>query len=129
MIGAGEQCKIAICDDQAAFRNVVMIVLQLDPELDLVGEAVNGEEAVELARDLQPDILLLDIAMPVMDGLEALPLIREAAPQTLVVMLTGVANDTIRERALAAGAVAFIEKGTDVDRIAELVKEIWRRAR
>lgn len=117
------KCRVAICDDQPAFRKVVTVVLELDPNLEVVGEAVNGREAVALVRDLQPDVLLLDVAMPVMDGLEALPLIREAAPATRVVMLTGVASADLRERALAAGASAFIEKGTDVDALAAPIKE------
>lgn len=121
-----QRCRIAICDDQAAFRKVVAVVLGLDPGLEVVGEAENGREAIALMQALRPDVLLLDIAMPVMDGLEALPLILEAVPDTRVVMLTGVTNENIRERALAAGATAFIEKGTDVDRLAEPIKEACR---
>ena len=126
VIRTPDRCRVVICDDQAAFRKVVSVVLGLDPDLEVVGEAENGRDAIALARELQPDVLLLDIAMPVMDGLEALPLIREAAPETRVVMLTGVASDAVRARALAAGAEGFIEKGTDVDLLAEPIKEACR---
>lgn len=115
-----------ICDDQAPFRQLVSIVLALDPEIELVGEAADGREAVDLVAEVRPDVLLLDIAMPVMDGLEALPLIRAAAPETRVVMLTGVGAAGIRERAFANGAHELIEKGADVDDLARRVKEIWR---
>ncbi|MBW3592456.1 MAG: response regulator transcription factor [Actinobacteria bacterium] len=112
---------MAICDDQEAFRQVMTLVLGLEPGIEVVGEAADGREAVDLVTRLSPDVLLLDIAMPVMDGLEALPLIREAAPRTSVAMLTGVASEQVRERALAGGAALFIEKGTDA---AEMTRQI-----
>jgi len=117
-------CEVVICDDQEGFRRTVAIVLGLDDGVAVVGEAADGEEAIRLARELQPDVLLLDIAMPVMDGLEALPAIREASPDTRVVMLTGLASEAIRERALAAGATLFIEKGTDIATLARRVREV-----
>ena len=117
-------CEVVICDDQEGFRRTVAIVLGLDEGVAVVGEAADGEEAIRLARELQPDVLLLDIAMPVMDGLEALPAIREASPDTRVVMLTGLASEAIRERALAAGATLFIEKGTDIATLARRVREV-----
>ncbi|HWH05086.1 MAG TPA: response regulator transcription factor [Gaiellaceae bacterium] len=117
-------CEVVICDDQEGFRRTVAIVLGLDDGVAVVGEAADGEEAIRLARELQPDVLLLDIAMPVMDGLEALPAIREASPDTRVVMLTGLASEAIRERALAAGATLFIEKGTDIATLAHAAREV-----
>lgn len=117
------RCRVVICDDQAAFRQTVVIVLGLDEELEVVGQAANGQEAVDSVRELRPDVVLLDIAMPVLDGLEALPLIRAASPDTKVVMLTGVTSEAIRERALAAGAVLFLEKGTGIDALARRIKE------
>jgi len=77
-----------------------------------------------LVRELRPDVLLLDIAMPVMDGLEALPQIRESAPDTQVVMLTGVVSESVRQRALDAGASLFLEKGIGVNTLAAQIKAL-----
>jgi DNA-binding NarL/FixJ family response regulator len=126
MTGDAERWRVAICDDQEPFRRLLAIVLDLDPELELVGEASDGREAVELCERLRPDVLLLDIAMPVMDGLEALPLIRASAPETQVVMLTGVNATGIRDGALAAGASGFIEKGSSIDELPSRIKELCR---
>jgi DNA-binding NarL/FixJ family response regulator len=124
-----DSCTVVVCDDQAAFRGLVVIVLGLEAGIEVVGEAGNGLEAVSLVKELQPDVLLLDIAMPEMDGLEALPRVREASPATQVVMLTGLTAATIQERALASGASAFIEKGIDIDKLGKLVLEVCRGAR
>ncbi len=120
---------MVVCDDQAAFRQLVTVVLGLEAGIEVVGEAANGREAIEVVESLQPNVLLLDIAMPEMDGLEALPHVREASPATHVVMLTGVVAANVRERALAAGASAFIEKGIDVDKLGDEVVAICRGAR
>lgn len=116
-------CRIVICDDQASFREVLGLMLGIEDDFDVVGEASNGRDAIELVRGLQPDVLLLDIAMPVMDGLEALPYVRAAAPGTAVVVLTGLSSAELRQRALEAGARLVVEKGTDADEIAERVRE------
>jgi DNA-binding NarL/FixJ family response regulator len=127
MVGASNgRCTVAVCDDQDGFRRLVAIVLGLASGIEVVGEASDGRQAIALAERHQPDVLLLDIAMPEMDGLEALPRVREVSPGTRVVMLTGVTAASVRERALAAGASAFIEKGIDVDELAERIVEICR---
>jgi len=102
------------------------IAIAIEPELEVVGEAADGQEAVRIASALQTQIVLLDIAMPVLDGLEALPLILECAPQARVVMLTGFASSDLRKRALAAGACMFIEKGTNVPELVRQIKELCR---
>jgi DNA-binding NarL/FixJ family response regulator len=127
MEGAQKGCRVVICDDQAAFRQVVSVVLSLDPGVQVVGEAVDGREAIRIVTELRPDVLLLDIAMPVMDGLEALPLVREASPETNVVMLTGLASESVRQRALDAGACLFLEKGTDLDELVDQLKDVCSR--
>jgi len=125
-VSSGSTCTVVVCDDQAGFRQLVAVVLGLEPGIEVIGEAGDGREAITLAERLQPDVLLLDIAMPVMDGLEALPRVREVSPATQVVVLTGVTAASIRERALAAGASAFIEKGIDIDELGDRVVEICR---
>ncbi len=123
----GKGCQVVICDDQAAFRKLVSLVLGLEQDLDVVGEAADGEEAIRMVGELRPDVLLLDIAMPVMDGLEALPKIRESSPETQVIMLTGLVSERMRQRALDAGACLFIEKGTDVDALAGQIKDVCEK--
>jgi DNA-binding NarL/FixJ family response regulator len=119
-------CRVGVCDDQAGFRQLVAVVLGLESGIEIVGEAADGREAVALAKKLQPDVLLLDIAMPEMDGLEALPRVLEVSPSTRVVMLTGLTAASIRERALAAGASAFIEKGIDISELGDRIVSICR---
>ncbi len=113
-----------ICDDQAGFRQILSIVLSLDPDVHVIGEAADGREAIRIVGQLHPDVLLLDIAMPVMDGLEALPHIRESSPETQVVMLTGVVSESVRQRAFDGGACRFIEKGIDVEDLASQIKDV-----
>jgi DNA-binding NarL/FixJ family response regulator len=118
--------RIVVCDDQPAFRMIICTVLRLEPDMEVVGEGGDGKQAIELAVRLKPDVLLLDIAMPVMDGLEALPHIRAGSPGTKVVMLTGVANDSVRQSALDGGAALFLEKGVDIDVLVRSVVELSR---
>lgn len=121
-------CRVVICDDQPAFRHTVGIVLNLEAELEVVGQAADGREAIEMVGELRPDVVLLDIAMPCLDGLEALPLILAASPGTRVVMLTGVTTPAVRARALAAGAALFVEKGTGIDVLARQIKDVCAAA-
>jgi len=114
--------RLAICDNSDLFREVLATVLALEPGIEIVGEAINGAEGIELARTQRPDAMLLDVSMPVMDGIEAIAGIHEASPGTAVIMLTGLTNSVVRERALAAGATHFIEKGSDFPVILETVR-------
>ena len=118
---APSTCRVALCDDVETFRTVLSIVLGGTAGIDVVGQAANGREAVDLVAGCDVDVLLLDLAMPVMDGLEALPLIRRAAPDTRVIMLTGFGDAGIRERAMAAGAHRYLEKGLPIEDLVEAV--------
>lgn len=115
-------CRVLICDDVEDYRALLVELLHRLPGLSVVGQAENGLEAVEVAGTQQPDLVLLDVSMPVMDGMEALPLIRSAAPNTKVLVLTGFASPSIRAQALAAGAVGYIEKGTPIVALLEAVR-------
>lgn len=113
---------VVVCDDQPGYRRLVAMALALDGAIEVVAEAENGEQAITVVTEHRPDVLLLDVAMPVMDGLEALPQVVARSPHTKVVMLTGVINDTVRTNALAAGAARFLEKGIDPATLADEVK-------
>ena len=108
---------LLIVDDDAGFRSSIKRVLQRDPDTEVIGEAANGKEAVRLARALHPGIVLMDIGMPQMNGLEALRLTKQASPDTKVIMVTIHDEEPYRTVAMAGGADGFILKkalGTDL---------------
>lgn len=105
-------CSVLLVDDAAEIRSLIKMFLQMHEGIAVVGEATNGQEAVDLCAAHQPDVVLLDISMPIMDGLQALPLIRDVSPRTHVLMLSGFTTEAIKAEALSLGACAFIDKGT-----------------
>jgi DNA-binding NarL/FixJ family response regulator len=105
----GEARRVLIADDRPHARRGLRVVLDLRPEIVIVGEAVDGEEAVQLAEVLLPDVVLMDAKMPQLDGVEATRFIKERRPEIRVVLLTVHAG--YRAEALAAGADAFLIKG------------------
>lgn len=113
--------RVVIADDTADIRLLLAIALRKRSDVELVGEASDGQQAIDLVAALRPDLLVLDLAMPVLDGLSALPQIRAVSPETRVVVLTALSGSAFRERAKAAGAVALVEKTTSM---AELVDEL-----
>ncbi|MCW2921627.1 MAG: response regulator receiver protein [Thermoleophilia bacterium] len=115
-------CKVAICDDVADFRRVVGLLLETAPDMQVVGEAGNGREAIELVQAVDIDVLLLDVSMPVMDGMEALPHLVAASPETSIVMMTGFGSMTKRREADALGATGWIEKGTSPNAMVEAIR-------
>ena len=106
-----ENLNVLIVDDSEDLRELLSMVIERHPRgWRVVATAAQGEQGVREARASQPDLVLLDIAMPVMDGMQALPLIREAAPQAVVVMLSGYPFSTAGQGALNAGAHGYLEK-------------------
>jgi NarL family two-component system response regulator LiaR len=104
--------RILIADDHGIVRQGLRMYLQFDSDLEVVGEASNGKEALDLAGKLQPDIILMDILMPVMDGLEATTAIRRELPDTEVIALTSVLDDAIIHQVIRAGAIGYLLKDT-----------------
>jgi DNA-binding NarL/FixJ family response regulator len=102
--------SVVIADDQRLFAEALEAILTTDGRIAVVGRAADGREAVALARQQRPDIVLMDIAMPVMDGFDATRVIREEVPQTRVIMLTGSAATADISRARAAGAAGYVTK-------------------
>lgn len=108
---AGSRYTAVLADDVPELRRLLRHVLEWSDRFAVVGEAEDGAAAIELVARHQPDVVLLDISMPVMDGIEALPQIRAAAPGTKVVILSGFEAERLAERAAANGAWAYLEKG------------------
>ncbi len=109
---------IVVVDDAVEVRTLVRTRLTLSEQFEVVGEGASGLEAIELAERLQPDVLLLDVSMPGMDGLEALPRVREVSPSTRVVMYSGFAEEGLSDRCRALGATAFVEKSNSLGTLA-----------
>ncbi len=101
---------IVVIDDAVEVRTLVRSTLRLSKRFDVVGEGASGQDAVALAERWQPDLMLLDISMPDMTGMEALPAVRAASPDTKVVMYSGLSDEGLPERCRALGAVGFLEK-------------------
>jgi NarL family two-component system response regulator LiaR len=105
--------RVLIADDHAVVRQGLRTFLDLQPDVEVAGEAADGEEAVEAARRLSPDVVLLDLAMPRLDGVAALPRLREAAPAARVIVLTSFGEDDRVFAALRAGAAGFLLKDVE----------------
>ena len=116
MTNSGEETRIhvLIADDHPLFAEALRVTLATDSRLEVVGVARDGTEAVELAKSLDPDVVLMDIAMPGMDGFEATRMLRELDPDSCILILTGSNSRLDIDRARQAGAAGYVTK----DRIA-----------
>jgi DNA-binding NarL/FixJ family response regulator len=116
--------NVLIADDQAMVRSGLHLILECEPDIAVIGEAENGEEAVRLARRERPDVVLMDVRMPVLDGLEATRQITETLEDTRVIVLTTFDLDDYVYGALRAGAAGFLLKDADGDQLVEAVRII-----
>jgi two-component system, NarL family, response regulator LiaR len=114
--------RVLITDDHKVVRRGLRGFLELEPDLEVVGEAENGEEAVDMARRLEPDVVLMDLLMPVMDGIEATRVIRSELPEVEVVALTSVLEDASVTGAVRSGAIGYLLKTTDADELCEAIR-------
>jgi DNA-binding NarL/FixJ family response regulator len=107
-------------------RSLVSVIVELSPNLRVAGEASNGNEAVSQARELQPDVVLLDLSMPLRTGLDALPEIRVVAPGSVVIAFSGLDESVVGDAAREAGAAHFLQKGADPDAIIDAIENAHR---
>jgi two-component system, NarL family, response regulator LiaR len=114
--------RILIADDHRVVRQGLRMFLQLDPELELVGEAENGAEALRLVELLTPDVVLMDLLMPVMGGIEAIGHIRTRFPETEVVAMTSVLENDAVVGAIRAGAIGYLLKTTEADALCDAIR-------
>jgi PAS domain S-box-containing protein len=120
--------RVLIVDDAEDIRMLLRMKLGRHENIEVVGEAVDGVDAVDQARELQPHLVLLDMAMPRMDGLQALPLIRAAVPDVRVIVLSGFNQGTLEKEALAAGADRYVVKGGSMRELLEVIEKVLRVA-
>ena len=114
--------RVVIADDTPDIRLLVRMTLELDPDIEVVAEAEDGREAIRVAAEHTPDVMILDLSMPVMNGLEALPHVMQASPSTAVVVLSGF-SQAVAQQALEAGARGYIRKGVPGDELRRRVRE------
>lgn len=120
--GGGVPLRVVVCDDVAELRALVRAQLEAEGDIAVVGEAGNGIDAVRLIEDEHPDLVLLDLSMPEMDGLEVLARLREAAPEIRVVVFSGFVAGPLGRRAVALGAYDYVEKGAPAEELRRAVR-------
>jgi RNA polymerase sigma factor (sigma-70 family) len=117
-----DKVRVLLCDDHTLFREGIKAVLQKDPAIEVIGEADNGKDAVEMARRLRPDVILMDIGMPQLSGLLATTRIKRERPGVKILMLTMYAEDEVVAQCLEAGASGYVLKDSP---LAQLVHAIF----
>lgn len=119
--------RILLVDDNEAVRRALTRALSAEPDLEVIGEAGDGEHAIHLALTLHPDIILMDLKLPGMSGIDATRRITAAGAAGAVIMLTAFGGDETRVTAAKAGIALFLEKGDDLDDLAEKIRFLHDR--
>jgi DNA-binding NarL/FixJ family response regulator len=120
----GSRCRVLLVDDTPEIRQLLRFALELDRRFEIVGEAGDGAAAIDLTRDEAPDAVVLDLAMPVMDGLQAIPEILRESPETKILVLSGFEARQMSDEAMARGAHAYVEKGQSLSELASLLAQL-----
>ena len=116
--------KVLVVDDHAIIRKGVGAVLDLVPDIQLVGEAENGVQAIELEKTLQPDVILMDLMMPEMDGIAAIKEIKKQRPQARILVLTNFAGEEMIFPAIKSGAVGYHLKDSSPEALIEAIRQV-----
>ena len=117
--------RVLIVDDHALFRRGLQMVLEQEDDIDVVGEAADGAEAIERAVDLMPDVVLMDVRMPKRSGIEATEQIRDALPHAKILMLTISDEESDLYEAIKAGASGYLLKEISIDEVADAIRSVW----
>ena len=116
--------RVVICDDHALFRRGLSMVLESEDGIEVVGEAEDGEAVVRTVEELAPDVVLMDVRMPKLSGIEATKAIAEAAPSTRIVMLTVSDEEEDLYEAIKAGAAGYLLKEISIEEVAEAIRSV-----
>jgi len=120
--------SVVVCDDVPELRRLLREVLEEGGEMQVVGEAADGREAVEVIERLQPDVVILDLSMPQLDGLEAIPLIHQVAPAAEICIFSGFEEGKVAEVALRLKASRYVRKGAPLEDLRNAVRELGAKA-
>ena len=121
------EIRVLVVDDNESVRELICTILAWHSEFKVVGQASSASEAIDQAKQLQPDVVLLDISMPDLNGLQASPLIKSAAPQTEIMIVTQHANPFFMREAFAVGARGFLTKSDAGAELATAVREVFSK--
>jgi DNA-binding NarL/FixJ family response regulator len=127
VVTVSSRARVLVVDDAANLRDLLSIVLESEDDFEVVGTASDGAQAIAAADELLPDVVLLDLLMPVMDGLAALPELRRRLPAASIVIFSGFEQEAMAKRALVAGADRYLEKGAAVSEIVGCLRELRGR--
>lgn len=116
--------RVVLCDDVSMQRELLRYELEEDDDVLIVGEAADGPESVRMVRDLVPDVVVLDLAMPGLDGFEAIRLMRAIDPPPAIVVLSGFDADSMRHRAMSLGAARYLEKDGRLGAVRAAIREL-----
>ena len=120
--------SVVVCDDVAELRQFICKALEHENDIRVVGEAENGRQAIEVISEKQPDVVVLDLSMPEMDGLEAIPIIHSVAPAAKIVIFSGFEEGKVAEIALQLKASRYIRKGAPLEELRSAVTDLGRQA-
>jgi len=123
--GESEKLRVLVVDDHALFRRGLQMVLEQEPDLELVGEASDGTEAIEKAQELMPDVILMDVRMPKRSGIEATVQIRDLMPHVKILMLTISDEEADLYEAIKAGASGYLLKEIPIEEVADAIRSVW----
>jgi DNA-binding NarL/FixJ family response regulator len=122
-----QKIRVVVADDHRLFAQALEAILATDDRIEVVGHAADGAEAVRLALSVEPDVILMDIAMPVMDGFQATKQIRKQKPAATILMLTGSNSRTDVDRAREAGAAGYVTKDRIAAELIDAILEVVQR--
>ncbi len=123
--GADERLRVMVVDDHALFRRGLEMVLGSEPDLELVGEASDGQEAIEKAQETMPDVVLMDVRMPKRSGIEATAQITELLPHVKILMLTISDEEADLYDAIKAGASGYLLKEIPIEEVSDAIRSVW----
>ncbi len=120
-----DKLRVLVVDDHALFRRGLQMVLEQEPDLELVGEASDGSEAVDKAQTLMPDVILMDVRMPKRSGIEAAGQIKDLLPHVKILMLTISDEEADLYEAIKAGASGYLLKEIPIEEVADAIRSVW----